>query len=260
MSNISQSTIDSTLGAQLFNNIPEDVSIHLSQLGIKQQKYISSVSFVANLVANAWLGNESSLQDTDYFIDMLKKKYVYLTMPIILDSFRICKIFEIETEGGYKVISELIMMCLTESILQFDVEVPLKLLEISQKYFYVVKNQEEAGGCSGMILKDLDIDDSKVHLIKEIRKHKLWKEDKFWEIGVLSLVDTEKKKFILGNCKTESFDKAVEQILTKVAHNMVLLGLNHEAIGEKMKIFVKSYKLESKTKNRIMETINKVEF
>lgn len=124
---------------------------------------------MANLVANAWLGNESSLPDTDLFIDMLKNKSVYLTLPVILESFSGTSMLRIENRGGYKVISEIIMMCLTESGLQFDVQVPIQLLNISKKYYCLKKDTDG----EDMILAEPSPKDF-VYLIEEIKRHKLW--------------------------------------------------------------------------------------
>ena len=100
---------------------------------------------------------------------MLKNNPVYLTLPIILQSFDGFSLFEIESEGGYKVISEIIMMCLTESALKFDVQVPIELLELSKKYFCIL------GEAPTMILEQ-PADLKKKLLIEEIRFHKLWKD------------------------------------------------------------------------------------
>lgn len=121
LSKVSDSTIDSTLGAEIFSDIPEAVKCRLQLLGIKEKSYVSSVSFVANLLANAWHGNDGSLQDTDTFIDTIKNLHVFLSVPILLQSFEKCNRLEIESLGGYKIVSEILLMCLTESGLKFNI-------------------------------------------------------------------------------------------------------------------------------------------
>ena len=139
-SKISDSTIDSNLGAEIFSDIPEAVECRLDLLGIKKKPYISSICFISNLLANAWHGRRGAIGDTDTLIDTLKNLHVFLSVPILLESFEKHGTSEIASFEGYKIISEIVLMCLTESTLKFNIQVPLRILEMSKKYYFTDNN------------------------------------------------------------------------------------------------------------------------
>lgn len=203
----------------MFQDVPPTVQCRMDLLGIRKKSYISSISFVANLLANAWHGKDGSVKDTNILIDSLKDLHVFLSIPLILETFEREGLYEIETLGGYKIICEILLMCLTESSIKFNLTVPLKILEISKKYFY----------CEQNVHSDLDNilgsmgDSNRRDLLDSLVKHKLWKDPNFWEASLVLKITELKKSPGVVTLSGQEVQEKIGDLVYSIAENLVQL-------------------------------------
>lgn len=79
----------------------------------KADSYLNKVTFIARKMVNIWFGKQTTLENFNTFIDLLKEKAYLISFPIMLEAFRKMSCFEIDP-NGYVPFCELIQACLTE--------------------------------------------------------------------------------------------------------------------------------------------------
>lgn len=86
----------------------------------KADSYLDRITFIARKMINIWFGRETSLENFNMFVDLLKEKAYLISFPFMLESFRKMNCFELDP-NGYQPFCELILASLTEVLSFYSV-------------------------------------------------------------------------------------------------------------------------------------------
>lgn len=79
----------------------------------KADRYLDRITFIARKMINIWFGHETSVENFNMFVELLKEKAYLISFPFMLESFRKMNCFELDP-NGYQPFCELILASLTE--------------------------------------------------------------------------------------------------------------------------------------------------
>lgn len=81
--------------------------------GSKADIYLDRITFIARTMINMWFGKQTSVQNFNSLVGLLKEKAYLISFPALLESFRKMNSFELDL-NGYQPFCELIQATLTE--------------------------------------------------------------------------------------------------------------------------------------------------
>lgn len=226
--------VEHDIACRILGSIPSEVEIHLAQSGINCHTYFGSVTFVANFIVNSFLCRKPNLTDFDVFIDIIKQEHILSTIPVIFSTFRKMRIFEIEKLEGYEALTEMIMICLTESQNIYNVAVPMDLINLANTYYFG-KNEEN------------DETKKRLYLMESVKSHEIFKKPEFWEGFLLRGVDISRKTFDFNNYSgshnERDFLKEISDSFFNIAMMMKEIVTNQKQIYQLLSNYFKAYKL-----------------
>lgn len=107
---------DQKEGHLLFNVLRGEIVKAFSLKAItKADIYLDRITFIARKMINIWYGKQTSVENFNMFVDMLKEKAYLISFPVMLESFRRMNCFELDPIG-YQPFCELMLASLTEVV------------------------------------------------------------------------------------------------------------------------------------------------
>lgn len=221
-------------------DVPPELRKYLNKQGKSATEYLNQICMVISVVVNAWAGEAPANKDLDKFITSLKQTEVLLSFPQILQNFRKLKKFEI-TKSGFKTVVEMTMICLTECNNNFNVTVPLELINMAGTYYKLIS------------------DGKKVYLLDGIKNHKIYQLKDFWEACLLWSISDSKENYDFHDVrysietvhvKNGFVDQIVNNFMT-ISMYMKEYSRSKETVMELMTEYIKKYRLPEKRLGRI---------
>lgn len=196
------------------------------------------------MIICSWNGFPITQQEIQFLLDFTKNQLILFLVPLIFQSMRKIKKFVLK-EKGYESICEIIMICLTESLRQFNTDVPKELLKISNSYH--IKKE-----------------DKKIYLLEIVKKHSIWQDFKFWECCLLENIAISRKNYSYSD-KAKDFEAEIvnDNYREIISNNICSLALQILDLTEKneipkrfVEIFFEKYKLGEKRLQKVYKILD----
>jgi hypothetical protein len=122
-------------GKKMVPDIPSQVESKLiKKYKIPINEFMNSLCLMAFILAECWRGKAPTGKNLDNFIICLKKPVLYLCFPKLLQGFRKFNCFTLPVLGMDSLMQS-INICLSSSRKNFNVAIPLELINLSSTYF-----------------------------------------------------------------------------------------------------------------------------
>jgi hypothetical protein len=236
----------SNLGKKVAKRISPEVKAYLQKINLPESDYLNGICLMSNMLVCAWKGEQARGQDLDQFIDLLKHPLYFLTFPTLFQSFRKLNSFEI-SKNGFKSVSEMVMICLTECSNLLNVTVPLELVNMAGTYFMREPQASEAQR------------GKKVYLLEGIKSHKIFKNMEFWECCLMYMIAESKRSYDFHDVRY-SVDANVVQngFLSQIVNNFMTVAMHmkdfeadKEKVLELMNRYLNKYKVPDRAVGRL---------
>ena len=132
----------------------------------------------------AWKGQKIAGYELDQYFTAIKNPLFFLCFPKMMQSFRKLNTFKVESQF-VRIILDMLLMCLSQAALNFNVSVPLELINMAGTYYHLEKYT--VVGEDGIKEKT-----KKVYLMNGIKDHKIFKNFDFWHASLIYTIAESK--------------------------------------------------------------------
>lgn len=252
------SSYESELGSKIFGDLPLKVESGLEELEIRAQDFENTIGLLANAMVSAWKGKSVSGYEMEQFFTAIKNPVFFLSFPKMLQSFRKFNSFKIESKS-FKIIADMILMCLTQANLNFNVSVPLELINMAGTYYHFEEPDPHKKENPSKEKVKAKTKTKKVYLMKGIQNHKIFKNFDFWYASLI-YTNTESKEGYDFHDVRYSVDQSIVKsgFLNQVTNNFMTMGmhmkefhLDSRQVIQFMGSNIRSYKLPKSAVERL---------
>lgn len=210
-------------------------SLKKSKMG--QNEFCNKIAYLGHVLSTAWQGESVSGIMIDRFISSLSCSLVTQCFSKMLQVFRKSNKFRIEGKKSFESLTELVLIILSKCSNFYQTTVPLEIINICGTYYL----KKEPGS-------------PKIYLLQGIKKHNLFKNFKFWEAALLSLVNSSKEDFDFHDRRhsieislvNENYKSKISRTFMAIAMHMMDLDCNKEMVYRLFGVYFNKYKLEDK--------------